>query len=760
MLDSSAEYKKMIHQSGRVMSIHDTYTFSNGSKPTMKTENFMTYSINEATSDSSSFSIGAAVIKKYSACLNNTDGKFDTFDFEGLNIIARVGLQLEDGSLEIIPKGTYRCVNAKFAENTIDIEAYDSMLFFDRPYSESTLKYPATIEEIIKDACLRCQMTFDVKTIRNGEYIVKTRPDDSNMTFRDIIGYCAQLMCCYARIDKLDQLSFGWYDFQTLEELQNGYDGGNFTNYSGGDRLDGGNFTDYSGGDNAENGNFEKMKKYHHMYSLGSQNINTDDICVTGINVQCSGESAENQETEAFLYGTEGYVLSIEENPLIQEGYSKKVATYIGEVMVGKRFRPLSISCQSDPCIEAGDCACVTDRKQRTFFTVITNTTFSFGAMQTVESTAETPTEKNFTKYGSVTKILQKAKNEMKTQIGTYDLAVQQLTNLMAQSFGVFKSEEVLADGSIIYYMHNKPDRENSSTIWKMTANAFAVSTDGGKTWNAGMDSSGNAVATILNAIGVNADWINAGNILIGGAQNNTDGAVGVYDKSGKLLFKVSKNGIIINTDNLKVTENGNIELTGKLTGMDKVYIRNAMQNIDRPVIQYKWTTENAAYEFLDPDGFVIMKTSQQGAPVYFPQETSFKQIEIQSLSGYSIGFKTDGGVHVIDPETDLDMTNILSGTARVYGAFVSISGKLELKMIDAGENCSFDVTKETLYGTALPAAVLPKHRGVDTAVSVGNRVMCINLNTSGILSVKNCGTDYKNSKGTNAYFRFDYILM
>jgi hypothetical protein len=46
-----------------------------------------------------------------------------------------------------------------------------------------------------------------------------------------------------------------------------------------------------------------------------------------------------------------------------------------------------------------------------------------------------------------------------------------------------------------------------------MTADAFAVSTDGGKTWNAGMDSSGNAVVNILSAIGVQAEWIEADNL-------------------------------------------------------------------------------------------------------------------------------------------------------------------------------------------------------------------------------------------------------
>lgn len=548
MIDSSTAYKKAIRESGRIMSIHDEYTFANGEKPDIDTGSFTMYSVNEATSDSSSFSIGATVIKKYTASLNNIEGRFDDYDFEGLDIVARVGLKLPDESVEIIPKGKYRCVNATFVENTINVEGYDSMLFFDRPYSESTLAYPTTILKIVEDACVHCQMTFNAKTIRNGDFVVQERPDDSNITFRDIIGYCAQIMCCYAIIDKLDQLAFEWYDFSTLEKLQNGYNGGTFsaanTPYSDGDTLDGGIFTDYSSGDGADGGTFEELKSYHHLYSLGSQSINTDDICITGIAIKPVQENSG--ESEIYLYGEDTYALSLEDNPLIQSMESAEViAIYIGEKMVGKKFRPLSISCQSDPCMEAGDCACVTDRKQRTFYTVITNTTFSFGSSQTVECTAETPTEKNYTKYSAATKLLKKANKAAEKKLSTYDLAVQQLTNLMTQSFGVFKSEEVLEDGSVIYYMHNKPERANSSTIWKMTADAFAVSTDGGKTWNAGIDSSGNEAVNVLSAIGINFDWAHGGTLTLGGS-NNGNGILEVVDENGKAAGRWDKDGIIL----------------------------------------------------------------------------------------------------------------------------------------------------------------------------------------------------------------------
>lgn len=667
MIDSSKAYKKAIRENGRIMSIHDDYTFKDGSKPDISTESFMKYSINEATSDSSTFSIGATVIKKYVASLSNMDGLYDMQDFEGLDIVARVGLLLPDGSVEITPKGRYRCVNAKVIENTIDIEAYDSMLFFDRPYSESTLNYPASILAIIQDACLCCQMTFDASSIKNGDLIISERPDDDNLTFRDVIGYCAQMMCCYAIIDKLDQLSFGWYDFVTLEKLQNGYDGGSFdTNsvpYNDGDIIDGGDFLDYSTGDTVDGGTFEELGMYHHLYSLSSQSINTDEICISGINVKLAVSDTE------YLYGEAGYILSIEENPLIQtDEMAEYIATYIGERMIGKKFRPLCISCQSNPCIEAGDCACVTDRKSRTFFTVITNTTFSFGTLQKIESTAESYTEKTYTKYSAVTKILNKTKKETKVQLSQYDLAVQQLTNLITNSFGVFKTEEKLEDGSVIYYLHDKTELSSSTKIWKMTADAFAVSSDGGKTWNAGLDSEGNAVVNVLSAIGINADWLIAGLISDKKGLNKWDLDNGVVSfesynasikknedeialrvKSGDVVSEVNQsaeqitlkgNRIVVESDNWSVSANGsqtckNIEIIGgTITGSTILLTHENQQNVLK-------VRDTAGMEVrVDGDGVYAFPSTDGIASVFYNNGLAIGDCTINSDGGHHVDYK------------------------------------------------------------------------------------------------------------------------
>ena len=103
--------------------------------------------------------------------------------------------------------------------------------------------------------------------------------------------------------------------------------------------------------------------------------------------------------------------------------------------------------------------------------------------------------------------------------------AEQKLASLLTRSFGVFRTEELMGDGSTVYYLHDRPALSDSVNIWKLTGSAFAVSSDGGKTWSAGVDAEGNVVLNILSAIGIDASWIKADTLKIGSWEIN-DGAI------------------------------------------------------------------------------------------------------------------------------------------------------------------------------------------------------------------------------------------
>ena len=89
----------------------------------------------------------------------------------------------------------------------------------------------------------------------------------------------------------------------------------------------------------------------------------------------------------------------------------------------------------------------------------------------------------------------------------------EDLANKLAEKNGLFMTTEDDGNGGKIFYLHDQKLLQDSSVIWKMTRDAFGVSTDGGKTWNAGLTVDGNLIAKILTTTGVNANWIRTGNI-------------------------------------------------------------------------------------------------------------------------------------------------------------------------------------------------------------------------------------------------------
>ncbi len=152
---------------------------------------------------------------------------------------------------------------------------------------------------------------------------------------------------------------------------------------------------------------------------------------------------------------------------------------------------------------------------------------------------AQTPSRKTAVSYSEETKASVENRKKINKAISSYDLLVQQLNSLVTHSFGVYKTDAKQPDGTVIYYMHDKPTLETSVKIWKQTIDAFAVSTDGGVTYTAGFDVEGNAVVNFLSAIGINADWVRLGKLL---------------STSGATLIDMEKG--IANSDNFGAADN------------------------------------------------------------------------------------------------------------------------------------------------------------------------------------------------------------
>lgn len=555
--------------------------------------------INDDTSSKVSFDVGSAIMNTATIKIVNVNDKYSMYDFTNAKLTVFIGCYI-NSNIEWIQRGVYLVNEPTYMQGMIVLECIDYMNKFEKTLSEAGITFPASLNAIVQNCCTSCGVSSNVSKFENMNYIVSSYDKTDKTTCREALSYVAQIAGCYARISRMGQLEFKWYDLQTINAEN--YDGGvydNNTPYASGDTLDGGTY-EYDNGDDADGGTFLQQKSYHHIFAYKSCNICTDDVVITGVRVKAQGTKKDYGET--VIYGTEGYIIEVT-NPFIEEGKAQTVANVIGPKLTGMRFRPMSLDAISDPTIEAGDFAWVTDWKQNSYPVYVTNFTYNIAKTMNIKCSAETPTHNSVQRFSEATKAYIKASSQAEAKLTDYDIAVQQLTSLMTMGFGVFKTEEEQSDGSYIYYMHDKTTLSESVNIWKMTANAFAVSSDGGVTWNAGIDSSGNAVLNILNAKGINADWLRAGTIT-GRNINNGNGT-----------FSVNENGVCtansFNSNNANIT-GGNININSASALGNRIGLNYNTQSTK--MYPTGFTAENSASEKTSMNGNQIGLSKWDGS--------------------------------------------------------------------------------------------------------------------------------------------------
>lgn len=536
------------------------------------------FSFEDSVSGDSSFDIGSAIINVLNLSINNFDGEYSDYDFEGAEVICYVGLQIENedtselldsageqildstGDTIIVHKNAViektRICTVTVIEQpedetvTIDLTCEDNMRKFDRNYSDSKLKYPATRGQIVRDACEVCGVTLQTLNFYRDDYIVQNRPNDEALTFRQVLQWVAQIGCQWMRCDEYGRLCIGWYSSINEEELIINDLGVLKTQDDSNISLE---LSSANGILSANNGTFLENDGILRLFATDEKGnvseIKTTygftphhtDVVITGVKVtEYSESSSDNPQT--YMVGTEGYVLGISGNKLIRVGDGQTIASMIAEKCVGMRFRPFESECPTDVALEAGDSLIIVDRNGKIYTSLLTTTTLKPGSGQKIACNAKSAAKNSSTQYSQATQAFVTARNMVKQEKTEREKALEEFGKRIDSATGVYTTEEIQEDGSRIFYLHDKPTLAESKAIWKMTSEAWGVSTDGGQTWNGGMTVDGDTIVRILNAVGVNADWINAGAIM-------------VKDSDGNILFSVDMDTkkVIISGDSVVI---------------------------------------------------------------------------------------------------------------------------------------------------------------------------------------------------------------
>lgn len=622
------KYADITLADGTVINLTNADFWSNGMK------------FEDSVSDDNTFNIGSANINTLNLSINNFDGKYTDYDFTDATVICYVGIELESedtsalldttgdkildttGNEIIVHKNaliekiricTMTVIDTPYQNTTIiELECEDNMRKFDRDYSASKLRYPATRKQIIQDACKVCGVTLDTLNFYQDSYQIPARPDDEALTFRQVIAWTCQIGCQYARCDKYGRLTIKWYDTEITDA----------------NRVT--------------------------INSTNGFTPNLDDVVITGVQVTEYLEStSKDEEASSYLYGEEGYVLKISANKLIPQGTGEAVANIIGEKCVGMSFRPFETECLTDIVLEAGDAVLITDRKGNKYKSYLTNVVLQPGSFEQISCNAESAARNSSKTYSLVTQAAVDARKSVWRERTTRKQALQEFKDRLDNSTGVYTTVQTQQDGSQIFYLHDKPTLAESQAVWKMTAEAWGVSTDGGQTWNGGMTVDGDTIVRILNAVGVNADWINAG-------------AITVTDADGNIIFSVDM-------DTKSVYLDGSVQIGGgkSLNQTFANYLQESKDYSDGKLSDYAETVTGSLGELQDQiDGqietfYYDYEPTLQNKPASDWTSATERKKHIGDLffnktTGYAYRFMQDGATWGWTLVQDTDITKAM----------------------------------------------------------------------------------------------------
>lgn len=419
----------------------------------------------------SKLDLGSACMSELSFTLENTDGAFDDKVFEGAQLYVTTSFST-GSTTETVPIGYYTVDSPPRKLRSIKITAYDRMAKFNRAY-DTELAYPATLYQIVADACTKCGVSqkLPTNTLHRGVSIPK-RPEADNLTYRQVLVWAAELMGVSLYIDYDGKLTGGWYATNAKHTV-----------IKASDRFTSGN-TDF-----AEN-----------------------NIVFSGVRIVGNDEN----KTE-YLAGTKDYAFNIEGNLLVQSDMNlSTLATELKTARCSLTYTPMSCTTHSFPHLRPLDVMNF-ETAQGTKKVVLTNVKWqSQNRCTKLEGKGETATQSGYATMGAFTPkqqaILEQTRAQQAAQINDFEQATLALNETIANSMGLYVTRKADSNGAVITYYHDKPTLEGSNTIYCRNAGGYAWTNNGwnngSPNWEYGVSKDGDAVIRSIAANKISASYI------------------------------------------------------------------------------------------------------------------------------------------------------------------------------------------------------------------------------------------------------------
>ena len=432
------------------------------------TENDITqgsFSFNRRSVTGDTLELGTAVASEVSFSLENTDGRFNSVNFEGARMYVRIGATV-DGEDEVrsyyIPIGYFTIDEVPRKLKQIAITALDDLIKFDRPIDYDALTFPMTVSQLVTRLCSLCGVPLmtNVSLLPNGAYSI-SGVSGTPATYRQLLMWAAALTGTCAYMDWDGYLRLEWYKAPE-------------TNCP----------------------NLQTSTRF-------SSDYDEQDITITGVYIK-QGEAE-------YIAGAEGYMLAIQDNGLLAADDMETVAEAIFRVVEGLTYLPFSAQTLPYPYVYPLDGVWFAGASA-SHSSLLTDVTFKLNGAMELKGQGRTATQNDYAPLNSFTAsqqaIIQQLENSQNEYLNERVQTVLAFNELISNALGLYVTPVQQPDGSTIYYMHNQPSLTESSVIFTMTANGIAWTNtgwnDGNPVWQSGVTAAGDALFRLLSAEGIN----------------------------------------------------------------------------------------------------------------------------------------------------------------------------------------------------------------------------------------------------------------
>lgn len=428
--------------------------------------------------------LGTAIAAELTMTLRNTNGDLDNINFEGAELYVEIGVRdwsADGGAVYWVPMGYFIVDTPPRHLSTISITALDRMVLFDRDVLPDKLSFSTTVEQLILKCCAICGVvpdTSNLSQLPNAGYVIKAFPAETdNLTYRQLIQWCAALTGTCAYMDRYGHLTFRWFTMPT---------------------------------DSDDVFTVSPSNRY-------SSDIYENDIVITGFTFN---ETDEDGNETGHIVGDDSYAFDLTGNALLQDDVDTAL-TVLQDALGGFTYRPHEASLLPAPWIEPLDMVKFEDKNGNIHDTIVTHTTFTMNSSTAISGVGETSQYNSYAGGSGLTlaqaNILEKVKASVNYKIKNRDTAILALNETIANSMGLHRIE-VTENGTSTYYFCDAATLEDSSVIYTFNAGGFAWTNDwnsGNPVWQSGFTRDGNAVLNMLNTYKITSDYIESGSISV-----------------------------------------------------------------------------------------------------------------------------------------------------------------------------------------------------------------------------------------------------